>query len=116
MKRHFRMNVRGALPAVVLLLLAACGGNESVASRSAAAYREAQAKGTPVAGGHQHGGQHAAAPTGATPEMDHAAHGGSEMPSGAHAAMGHGTARSGAATDHATMGHGTTKGQAGHAH
>jgi uncharacterized protein involved in copper resistance len=39
-----------------LILLAACGGKETMASKSAAAYRQAKANGTPVSGGHEHGG------------------------------------------------------------
>lgn len=71
--------------AAATLLLAACGGKQSVASKSAAAFREAQAKETSV-GEPSHGG-HAATPDGslttstdhtgmsepehATPDMDH---------------------------------------------
>ena len=45
------------LPAIALaFLVAACGGDSSVASKSASAYREAQAKGIPVGGGHEHEG------------------------------------------------------------
>lgn len=59
------------------VLLAACGGKETMASKSAAAYREAQAKGTPAAGGHEHGGhavESPAAPSTMTDMsgMDHA--------------------------------------------
>lgn len=45
-------------------LLAGCGGRQSVASKSAAAYQEAVRNGRPVTGGHEHGG-HAAEPEGA---------------------------------------------------
>jgi len=67
------------------LLLAACGGKETMASKSAAAYHEAQAKGTPVGAGngHDHGG---AAASASSPTMDH----GATAPAD-HAAMGHGT-------------------------
>jgi uncharacterized protein involved in copper resistance len=59
------------------ITLTACGGKETMASKSAVAYRQAQANGTPVTGGHEHGG-HAAASTADTPatigmsDMDHA--------------------------------------------
>ena len=44
-------------------LFAGCGGRQSVASKSAAAYQEAVRNGRPVTGGHEHGG-HAAEPEG----------------------------------------------------
>ena len=44
-------------------LLGGCGGRQSVASKSAAAYQEAVRNGRPVTGGHEHGG-HAAEPEG----------------------------------------------------
>ncbi len=60
-----------ATVAAATLLLATCGGKQSMASKSAAAYREAQAKGTPV-GERSHGG-HAATPDGSlTTSTDHA--------------------------------------------
>ena len=65
---------------------AACGGKETMASKSAAAYREAQTKGTPVSGGHEHGG-HAVEGT-----TDHSTM--TDMPGTDHATM--------AGMDHAT--------------
>jgi Heavy metal binding domain len=134
MKRYPGMNImRGALLAVALIA-AACGGEKSVASKSAEAYREAQAKGIAVGGGHDHGGHGATSPaaatdhsahataTGAAAATDHSAHGAG---ADAHAGMNHGAAPAGAAdhsahgapgaVDHAAMGHGTaTSGHAGH--
>ena len=100
MKYPIRMNeiTRGLLLVVSALLLFACGGDESMAPKSAAAHREAQAKDIPFTGGHDHGGHEAATATSGTVEMDHAAHGAAGAVD--HAAMGHGTA------DHAQ--HGTT--------
>src|SRR5688572_30324155 len=69
--------LHGMVLTAAALILAACGGDESTASKSAAAFREAQAKGVPVGGGHEHGG-HAVATataTAAVPAVDHAAHG-----------------------------------------
>ncbi len=99
--------------AASLLILAACGGKDSVASKSAAAYREAQAKGIPVGGGHT---QHESAATATSAATDHSAHG--TMDHSAHTATtDHSAHRAttdhsahAAATDsvdHAAMGHGT---------
>ena len=98
------------LPAIVLTL--ACGGEQSVASKSAAAYRQAQSKGLPVGGGHEHGGHAATATaTSTTAEtgIDHSAHGATA--SAAHATMDHGATPSethaghgAAATSHAQHG------------
>jgi Heavy metal binding domain len=129
MKRCHGMNImRGALLGLSLLA-AACGGEKSVASKSAEAYRDAQAKGIPVGGGHEHGGHDA---TATATGMDHSAHAatadahagmnhGSSAASGTmdhsahaaagsvdHAAMGHGTTGGTGAMDHAAMGHGAT--------
>jgi uncharacterized protein GlcG (DUF336 family) len=68
----------------LLCALAACGQKETMASKSAAAYREAQAEAVPVAVVHDHA-QHTA-----TSHMDH-----STMTSMDHATMTH--------ADHATM-------------
>lgn len=76
-----RINSRGTARfttiAIMLLLpavVAACGGKQSVASKSAAALREAQQKGLPISGdahgGHSAGGAEASAS--ATERMDHA--------------------------------------------
>ena len=118
MKRYLGMNIMRAMLLAVALVAAACGGEKSVASKSAAAYREAQAKGIPVGGGHEHGG-HAATETTASADhsahgatatggaMDHSAHG-----TGADAHAGHGTAR-GATIDHGA--HTATGGAMDHA-
>lgn len=134
MKRYPGLNMMLLATAV---LAAACGGKEpSVAEKSAAAYREAEAKGVPVGGGHDHG-DHGATTTGgmdhsahgatstSTAAMDHSAHGAG---AGAHAGMNHGatasgatdhsghTAGAGSSVDHAAMGHATsaTNAHAGH--
>jgi len=52
-----------------LLLISACGGKNSMASKSATAYREAVAKGIPVSEG-GHGGHQAAADHSQMPGMD----------------------------------------------
>ncbi|HVE70523.1 MAG TPA: heavy metal-binding domain-containing protein [Thermoanaerobaculia bacterium] len=113
MKRYLGMNImRGALLGLSLIA-AACGGEKSVASKSAEAYREAQAKGIPVGGGHEHGGHDA---TATATGVDHSAHGAT---TDAHTGMDHGSsAASGTmdhsahsatgSVDHAAMGHGTT--------
>jgi hypothetical protein len=102
---------------VSTLLLLACGGDQSTASKSAAAYREAQAKGIPVGGGHDHGGHQTATPASNAAQVDHSAHGTAADPhaghdmtaagAGDHAA--HGTTP---AADHAAMGHGAGAGAA----
>lgn len=109
----------------LVLITAACGREPSVASKSAEAYRVAQEKGTPLAGGHDHGGQAATASTAATATtVDHSAHG--TASGDAHAAMGHGPAggtagdhrahtASATAVDHAAMGHGTAASHPSHA-
>lgn len=61
----------------LVALIAGCGGKETTASRSAAAYDEAQRKGTPVGKGEAHG-QHGAASEQRAPEAaaagEHAGH------------------------------------------
>jgi hypothetical protein len=106
----------GGLMALAVLL--GCGGEESVASKSAAAFEEAQKKGETFGGeGHAHGGHGAVTPGGghagmaphdtaageeAAGDMPHPAeHGG-----GAHAEAGHGNASEPASADHSAMGHG----------
>ncbi|MGN6186518.1 MAG: heavy metal-binding domain-containing protein [Thermoanaerobaculia bacterium] len=104
MMRFLGMNFMHELVIGFALFVAACGGAPSVASKSAAAYDEAKAKGVVVGGGHEHGG-HAATTTDAhagmqhemqhdaMPEMsamDHSAHG--AMSASEHAAMNHDTA------------------------
>jgi hypothetical protein len=110
MKRHTEMKIMRGMLVVALGMVVACGGEQSVASKSAAAYREAKAKGIPVGGGHEHGGHEAATATAGTAAMDHSAHGtgadphaGHDMTAGGTAEhAGHGTM---SATDHAAMGH-----------
>jgi len=133
MKRYPGMKIMRGMLAALALGAAACGGEKNVASKSADAYAEAQAKGVAAGGGHDHGGHAATATTagmdhnahgttGAT--MDHSAHGASATDP--HAGMHHGTASAGGAmdhsahaatksVDHAAMGHGTAaSGHAGH--
>ena len=63
MKHYMRRSATGSLIAIALLLsVLACGGKQTVASKSAAAFREAQTKGTPP-GGEAHGGHSAAGAT-----------------------------------------------------
>jgi len=99
------------------MLLAACGGRDTVASKSAAAYREAPAKGA-EAGGGAHDGHEAAVTQSASPApMDHSAHGGTAADAHAghdmltathtaHASMKHDTTHA-TAMDHSAMGHTT---------
>ena len=113
-----------------LALAAACGGKQTVASKSAAAYEDARAKGLPVEGG-GHGG-HGASSGGVMPGMDHATtnadsagtdrsdkeKGGmagmdhSQMQHGATAGMDHSRMQHGAmaGVDHSKMQHGATAG------
>lgn len=104
MKRPMSMNnMRGMLLAVLVLLVIACGGDKSVASKSAAAYREAQAKGIAVGGGHEDGGHEAATATGGTAADPHAGHDMTADGTGDHG--GHGAM---SPTDHAAMDHRAT--------
>ena len=90
MKHHVRTLACGAA-----LLAIACGGKQTMASKSAAAYDEAQKKGTPIAAG-EHGGHsvpHAAeddaAGDAAAPERDHGATAGMDHSKMDHAKMDH---------------------------
>jgi heavy metal-binding protein len=96
----------GGLAAFVAL--AGCGGEQSVASRSAAAFREAQKKGETFEDtGHSHGGHAAAdASAGAADHADHANH--------EAATPGHDHGGAGASPDHSAMGQGS-QAHAGHA-
>jgi hypothetical protein len=105
MNRYPGMHILRVALLASALIGAACGGEQSVASKSAAAYREAQAKGIPVGGGHEHG---APAATATTTPIDHSAHGTGADP---HAGMNHGTG-SPAAMDHSA--HGAANAHAGH--
>jgi hypothetical protein len=119
MMRLPRMNVmRESLVLASLLLVFACGRNETMASKSASAYREAQAKRIPVTGGHEHGGHETATTTTGTEPMDHSAHGTAADPHAGHdmtASVDHSAHGSMSATDHAAMNHGTADPHAGHA-
>jgi len=78
MNHYIRYQVIPSAMAIALsLFLSACGGKETVATRSAEAFREAQQKGTPM-GGDSHGGHSAggaatdsAAGSGGMAGMDH---------------------------------------------
>lgn len=108
MRQPFR-TLSCAFTMAVAVLLAACGGRDSMASKSAGAYRDAQAKeGTPAGGGdaHDHG---STAPSAITTTDPHAG-----MNHGDHAAIGHAPATPHAANAHA--GHGTTAASATSAH
>ena len=90
--------------AAAALLGAACGRGETMASKSAAAYREAAAKGTPIAGGgHDH---HAASETASADHADHEAmdHSAMQHDTAGHEGMDHGAMQHGTA-DHAAMDH-----------
>lgn len=95
---------------VALAVLMGCGGDQSVASKSAAAFQEAQKKGETFEGsGHSHG-HGAVAPGGANPEEGSPGHDHGEPEAAPdHATMDH------AAMDHSTMGHGGEPQGAGHA-
>jgi hypothetical protein len=103
-------SIHAALGAVALAFAAGCGGGEqSVASKSAAAYREAVASGRTIAAGHDHGhgGVDPATGTG----VDHA--GRDAAAAGAavgHDAMDHGTPGARVAAGHDAAGHTTTSG------
>ena len=93
----------------LLIFVAACSREKSVASKSADAYRTATAQGKSVAGGHDHGGH--VTETSTSTAVDHSAHGVTADP---HAGMDHGSAGS-SSPDHAAMGHGTASpSHAGH--
>lgn len=88
-----RSAARPIMAFALLLLVIACGGKQTVASRSAEAFREAQQKGTPL-GGDSHGGHSAGQST------DH-----SNMKSGDMAGMDHSKMKPGgmAGMDHSKM-------------
>ena len=101
---------------IALTVVMGCGGDESIASKSAAAYREAKAKGIDVTGGHEHGGHAAPAVSSTTSTVQTGAtdpHAGHDMTASATATdhAGHGAA----SMNHAAMGHvAATGGHAGH--
>jgi hypothetical protein len=126
--KHFnrRLAARTAPLFALLFTLSACGGKETVASRSAAAFREAEAKGSPV-GGDGHGGHANAAADGSQPStgtmtdhsnmagMDHSNMAGmdhSKMQSGSMEGMDHSKMQSGsmAGMDHSKMQSGSMAG------
>jgi hypothetical protein len=82
---NYTRRALGSAALVAVLLITACGGRDSVASRSAAAYDDAKKKGVVIGGGHEHGG-HAASETathdesGQTPGMDHSTMQSGQMP------------------------------------
>ncbi len=102
----FKSAVRSAMAFALVLFVTSCGGKQTVASRSAEAFREAQQKGTPM-GGDSHGGHSAGESTdsssmksGDMAGMDH-----SKMKSGDVAGMDHSRMKSGdmAGMDHSKM-------------
>ena len=103
-----------AVGLVVLAALMGCGGEPSVASKSAAAFRESQKKGETFEGsGHSHG--RGAATPGGQQALSEAAPG-ADAGNDEHATheAGHGSAEESAA-DHSAMGHGADHQAAGHA-
>src|SRR5438477_12506738 len=76
MKHHVRTIVHGtALLVGIAMMLGACGGKHTMASKSAAAYDEARKKGLPVSAG-EHGGHEAGTaaeppPAGSAPASEH---------------------------------------------
>jgi len=93
-----------AIIAVAVFVLASCGGRQSMASKSAAAYREAQARGTPV-GTDGHGDAHGGAAATDATAGPHENHQNSDATSGTASAPGH-TAYGGTTPGgHAAMGH-----------
>ena len=87
-----RKRTTAAAGVFALAVLVGCGGEPSVASKSAAAFQQAQKEGKTFEGaGHEHGG-----------------HGGHEMPEGTSTAAGTGAHQHGQAqeADHSAMGHG----------
>ena len=85
---------------VMTLVVYGCGGKETIASKSAAAFREAQKQGRPLGPAeHGHG---AITPSDSSEAVDHAAMGHTDTAPTDHASMGQGTAPQ---MDHASMGH-----------
>lgn len=114
MKHHARTLTCG-VALLASIIVAACGGRQTMASKSAAAYDEAKKKGIPIAGG-EHGGHSAERGTEQTAAatstehasmagMDHSAMAGmdhSKMPGMKHGASGSG-AHEMAGMDHSAM-------------
>src|SRR6266545_3906265 len=118
MKHHVRTVVHGtALLVGIAMMLGACGGKQTMASKSAAAYDEARKKGLPVSadehGGHEAGRAAEPVPTtsaatsehGSMPGMDHSGMAG--MDHSQMSGMQHGSktasAHSMAGMDHSSM-------------
>jgi hypothetical protein len=113
--------IRDTLLIAMSMVVLACGRNETMASRSADAYREAREKGEVVGGGHEHGGHEVATATGGTAAVDPSAHAATTDQHAGHDMTSHGTTGDDAhvskpgtdhrahgsmpATDHAAMGH-----------
>jgi len=88
MKHHIRALASAAALLSAVAMVLACGGRETVASKSAAAYDEARKKGVPVTSGEH--GAHAAEPVVQPTAIDHTAMAGMDHSSMAgmdHAAM-----------------------------
>ena len=111
MKHHVRTIVHGtALLVGIAMMLGACGGKQTMASKSAAAYDEARKKGLPVSAG-EHGGHEAGTaaeppPAGSAPASEHGS-----MPGMDHSQMSgmqHGSA--GQPLDMGAMQHGSMAG------
>jgi uncharacterized protein involved in copper resistance len=89
---NYTRSALGSLALVAAFLIAACGGRDSVASRSATAYDDAKKKGVAIGGGHEHGG-HAASETAThdeswqMPGMDHSTTQGGSMSGMDHSKM-----------------------------
>ncbi|HXI11114.1 MAG TPA: heavy metal-binding domain-containing protein [Thermoanaerobaculia bacterium] len=126
MKHFIHFTARVSTLAITLsLFVAACGGKQTVASKSAEAFREAQQKGTPV-GGDGHGGHSAG--EGATESaggpvtmagMDHSKmdmSGQKSMAGMDHSKMNMGGQKSMAGVDHSKMNMGGQKSMAGMDH
>ncbi len=95
-----------AVGLIALAALIGCGGEESVASKSAAAFKEAQKKGETFEGeGHAHGGH-----------GDHSAEAVPQQPAtGEDHHAGHGATGGESPVDHSAMGHGAGAHAGGHA-
>lgn len=84
-----RMNPAALCAALLALGAASCGGRQSVASKSAAAYENARKTGVAVSGDHHHGGHatEATTTTGEEHSMTGMHHGEAPMPEMDHGAM-----------------------------
>lgn len=96
----------------IAFLLAGCREKKSMASRSAAAFREAQKQGQTFTGAEHGHGAVSPAESPHAAEVDHAAMGHTTAESPDHAAMGHAGEMAG--VDHARMGHAAATGPPAH--